>query len=139
MCYLLNGKLVLNNNLCCLCNSIEDYEHYFIQCTYYQSLWSFLEVKLKLIGIQKNIRILRYILLGYKIQDVNYREFNILLNIIGYVIYKAYHISDQKRKSINLIYLFKKELYFYDLCDKKLRNSEKTIKYNPTVKNFSFF
>ena len=104
-------------------NSIEDYEHYFIQCTYYQSLWSFLEVTLQLIGIQKNIRILRYILLGCKIQDVNYREFNILLNVIGYVIYKAYHISDQKRESINLIYLLKKELYFYDLCDKKLQKS----------------
>ena len=60
-----------------------------------------------------------------KIRDINYREFNILLNIIGNVIYKAYHISDQKRKRIlkNLIYLFKKELYFYDLCDKKLQKS----------------
>ena len=74
-------------------------------------------------GIQNNIRNLRYILLGYKIQDKNYRELNILLNIIGFVIYKTYHISEQKRKQVNIMCMFKKELYLYTQCDKTIHKN----------------
>ena len=82
-----------------------------------------IKVNLNSLGIQNNVRNLRYIFLGYKISDKNYREINILLNIIGFVIYKTYHISEQKRKSVNVMYIFKKELHLYTQCDKTVRKN----------------
>jgi hypothetical protein len=47
--------------------------------------------------------------LGYKIFDKSYYDFNYFLTIIGFSIYKAYYISEQKNKRLDVYSLFVRE------------------------------
>ena len=91
-------------------------QHYFIDCTYFRPFWNFLIEHFKKVGIENNMKKFKYIMIGYKIRDSNYKELNILLNVIGYTIYKVYHISEQKVKTVNVISIFKNELITYRRC-----------------------
>ena len=72
---------------------------------------------------KKLLKKLQYIVIGYKIRDKHYTELNILLNLIGFVIYKTYHLSDQKEKRLNVVNIFKHELFMYTCCNKNDSNS----------------
>ena len=75
------------------------------------------------IYFDKNFKKLQYIVIGYKIRDKHFTELNILLNLIGFVIYKTYHLSEQKEKRLNVVNIFKHELFMFTCCNKKYSNS----------------
>jgi hypothetical protein len=54
------------------------------------------------IGFKKNFVTLKHIVFGYKIFDKDYFDFNYLLAILGFSIYKAYYVSEQKTKQVNI-------------------------------------
>merc|ERR1712074_61483 len=62
-----------------------------------------------MLKIGSHIIQLRYLIFGYKIEDTNYYEINLILTIILYSIHKAYHISEQKTKNIDVFSIFKNE------------------------------
>ena len=59
-------------------------------------------------GIENDIT-LYHLVFGYKIFDKNYYDFNYFLTIIGFSIYKAYYISEQKTKRLDVYSLFVRE------------------------------
>ena len=67
---------------------------------------------------------LKNIVIGYKIHDEHYHLLNQLLTIISFVMYKAYYVSEQKTKQVNILNIKKKKknwenymftLYYYAL------------------------
>ena len=54
---------------------------------------------------------LNYFVLGYKIDNKNYYGINYLITLMIYSIHKAYHLSDQKGKNVNIFSLFKMEFF----------------------------
>jgi hypothetical protein len=59
-------------------------------------------------GIENDIT-LYHLVFGYKIFDKSYYDFNYFLTIIGFSIYKAYYISEQKTKRLDAYSLFVRE------------------------------
>ena len=59
-------------------------------------------------GIENDIT-LYHLVFGYKIFDKSYYDFNYFLTIIGFSIYKAYYISEQKTKKLDVYSLFVRE------------------------------
>ena len=53
----------------------------------------------KKVNFEINIS-LKYLVLGYKIFDKEYFDFNYILTILGYSIYKSHKVSEQKTKAI---------------------------------------
>jgi hypothetical protein len=45
---------------------------------------------------------LKHIVFGYKIFEKDYFDFNYFLAILGFSIYKAYYVSEQKTKQVNI-------------------------------------
>ena len=64
---------------------------------------------LKKVNFEINIS-LKHLVLGYKIFDKVYFDFNYILTILGYSIYKSYYVSEQKTKAIDVYSLFVREL-----------------------------
>jgi hypothetical protein len=63
---------------------------------------------LKKIGIENDIT-LYHLVFGYTIFDESYYHFNYFLTIIGFSIYRAYYISEQKTKRLDVYSLFVRE------------------------------
>ena len=70
--------------------------------------WESISKALSLCGISKNLRQLKYIVLGYKVPE--YNHVNILINLASYSIYKSYLISERRLKECNILCVFKNEL-----------------------------
>ena len=85
----------------------DNYKHYFIECRCVDSLWSLIDDILRKQNYNVQLRNLYFIVLGYKIVDTKYREFNILMSMIGYTIYKHYHISNRRTDNCSIVSLFK--------------------------------
>lgn len=121
---LLHRWKIEKNNLCKVCNSIENYEHYFIKCKYFDILWNKVTECLDIMNFRVNIRQLKYIVIGYKITYTNYEEINVLLTLVGYTIYKTYHVSEQKKKYTDPVSILQNEIkYFMSYTkSKKVKN-----------------
>jgi len=52
---------------------------------------------------------LYHLVFGYKIFDKSYYDFNYFLTIVGFSIYKAYYIYEQKTKRVDVYSLFVRE------------------------------
>ena len=63
----------------------------------------------KSLGIPNNIQTLRNIVIGYKIEQIDYMYINIIFSLIGFSIYKAYYASDCRQKHIDTFNIFKRE------------------------------
>ena len=87
---------------CNRCDVIETYEHVFIRCTAVNSCWEKFNSYLRTVGINKDLRSLRTIILGYKIEHSNYFFFNILLTLFGWSIYKTYFMSESRCKPCDI-------------------------------------
>ena len=109
------------NNMCNVCNIVEDYEHYFIGCTYFDAFWQKIIDSLKEMYYMINIKRLQYIVMGYKIVYTNYEGINVLLTIIGYAIYKTFHVSEQKRKYVNAVSILRREIEQYITYTRKFQ------------------
>ena len=53
---------------------------------------------------------LENIVLGYKVEIEEHKEVNLLLSLIGYVIYKHYHKTERRRNYRNIFLILKTEL-----------------------------
>ena len=60
-------------------------------------------------GISNNIQNLRNIVIGYKIEQIDYMYINIIFSPVGFSIYKAYYASDCRQKQIDTFNIFKQE------------------------------
>ena len=90
--------------LCIYCNEVEDYEHFFIKCRALSTFWSDIQTVFKRCGIQKHIKNINHIVLGYKIDQKEYNIVNIVLSQISYCIYKTYFMCERRTKPINIMY-----------------------------------
>lgn len=102
-------KMVENPN-CNICNIKETYEHVFLECPVVSEIWDILSQYLREIGIIKNLKSLRTIIIGYKIAYPGYFYLNTILAVFGFCIYKAYFISESRSKPFNIFNLFKTEI-----------------------------
>ena len=57
---------------------------------------------------------------GYKIFDKEYFDFNYILTILEYSIYKSHYVSEQKTKGIDVCNLFQKRITNKVKCMYKL-------------------
>ena len=78
------------NPLCNSCGQVENYYHFFIECEYIQNFKTKINQLLNHLGYNKEMITLKNIVVGYKIQDTQYKPINYLLTVIGYTIYKTY-------------------------------------------------
>ena len=105
---LLKKWKIAENNLCNFCNVEEDYYHYFIACDYLSNFWQNITRLLLKANIATSVT-LKDIVFGYKIFDEEYFYFNYFLTILSFSVYKAYYVSEQKTKEIDVYKLFTKE------------------------------
>jgi hypothetical protein len=98
----------MKNNLCNLCKIVEDYSHYFRTCIVFKDFWGKIKELLKKSGIENDIT-LYHLVFSNKIFDKSYYDLNYFLTIIGFSIYKAYYISEQKTKRLDVYSLFVRE------------------------------
>ena len=87
------------NSQCNVCGQDEDYLHYSISCSYLKEFGVKIKNFLKKATIE-NFVTLKHIVFGYKIFDKDYFDFNLFFNNLGFSIYKAYYISEQKIYSL---------------------------------------
>ena len=80
---------------CNFCDQDEDYLHYFISCPYLKEFWVKIQQILNKSKIENCVTI-KHIVFGYKIFDKDYFDLNYFLAILGFNIYKAYYVSEQK-------------------------------------------
>lgn len=86
----------------------ETYLHYFIECSYLKEFWEKIHILLSKCKMNFNIT-LKHLIFGYKIVYKEYYYFNYFLTIVSFSIYKAYYISEQKQKQVNVLAIFIKE------------------------------
>jgi hypothetical protein len=118
---------IANNTQCNFCGQDEDYLHYFISCPYLKEFWVKIQQMLKKSNIE-NFVTLKHIVFGYKIFDFNY-----FLTILGFSIYKAYYVSDQKTKQVNIYSLFVREYITRISQVQKLQNSKLLAKIRKNI------
>ena len=99
---------IANNSLCNHCTEDEDYKHYFLSCNFLKYFWVNIHDLLKRCNVQFSLK-LKHLVFGYKISDKNYFWLNYILTIIGFSIYKAYYVSEQKSKQIDVYRIFMNE------------------------------
>ena len=51
---LLSTWKISSNSLCKVCHVAEDYNHYFIECAFYEDLWKYVQLKLGQFYFGKN-------------------------------------------------------------------------------------
>jgi hypothetical protein len=64
-----------------------------------------------------------YFVFGYKIFDKNYYDLNYFLTIVGFSICKAYYISEQKTKRVDVYSLFGREYLQIYGANERIQNS----------------
>ena len=64
--------------------------------------------------IQHNMRDIKHIVLGYTFIYKEYTGINIIINLIGFCIFKSFVISEKRTTPYNIVKLFKYELFI--LC-----------------------
>ncbi len=87
---------IASNDQCNFCKE-EGYDHFFITCKYLKKFWEDKHKLLKNVKYETKI-VLKHLVLGYKISDANYNDFNYFLTLLAFSIYKAYYVSEQKKK-----------------------------------------
>ena len=115
---LLHNIIATNENLykwkitqtpdCQICACKQDYSHFFISCKAIDTFWGSISNTFQKCGFNKNMRQLKFIVIGYKTQE--YCQVNTILNLVSFSIYKSYYASDKRSKQINILCLFKNEL-----------------------------
>lgn len=108
---------ISNNEKCNVCDVVEDYNHFFIQCKYLEQFWVKIKELFLHLNLDEHVLSLPHLVFGYKITDESYNEINFLLTIIVFSIHKTYYLSNGKTKIINPFMIFKKEFRKqYETC-----------------------
>ena len=96
--------------LCNICNEIDNYDHFFTKCKYFENLRLKMHEIFTKIGYAKNMLQLENFVFGYKISENAYDNTNIFFTFMGYEIYKCYCMSEQRIKAIDLLNICKTDL-----------------------------
>ena len=89
--------------LCPICKEPETYMHLFIKCKAVETFWLKIENIFKLIGVNHNVKKLKNIIIGYKINSVEYYPINNVFALIAFVIYE--HTNEANAEQQKLTYL----------------------------------
>ena len=100
---------ITTDDLCEVCKVTENYDHLFIECPILNGLWARVNEAFTKCQINRPMNKLQYIVIGYKPGSNKYMEINLVLSLIGYAIFKAYCISDNRRKYIDVLFYVKLE------------------------------
>ena len=101
------------NPLCSLCSVPDNYQHFFIDCKFVNAFCKLMNHIIHSFGFRERMITLENITIGYKIYDPKFNEINTLLTLISFSIYKGYYSSELKTKQIDLMNIFRRELYLY--------------------------
>ena len=101
-------------------------------CSCLKEFWVKIQQILKKSNIE-NFVTLKHIVFGYKIFDKDYFDFNYFLTILGFSIYKAYYVSEQKTKQVNIYSLFVREYITRISQVQKLQNSKLLAKIRENI------
>ena len=82
----------------------ENYNLLFIECPILNGLCARVNEAFTKCQINRPMNKLQYIVIGYKPGSNKYMEINLVLSLIGYAIFKAYCISDNRRKYIDVLF-----------------------------------
>ena len=93
----------------CTCGEIESYKHLFIGCKEIKDFWNKINDLFIFCGINKNIKLLYNIVIGYKIDHPEYIDINRIFSLIGFSIYKTYFLSESRTKKVNCFSIFCQE------------------------------
>ena len=108
----------------CIDDQTESYKHLFIDCREIEEFWNKINDLFEHCGINKNMKKIYYIVIGYKIDNPEYININKILSLIGFSIYKTYFLSDSRNKKINCFSIFCQEFEEMSKCvDHNLRTS----------------
>ena len=80
-----------------------------MSCKYLSLFWEKVTELFKKVNFEISIS-LKHLVFGYKIFDKEYFNFNYILTILGFLIYKSYYVSEQKTKALDVCCLFVREL-----------------------------
>jgi hypothetical protein len=103
-----------------------------MSCPYLKEFWVKIQQILKKSNIE-NFVTLKHIVLGYKIFDKDYFDFNYFLTILGFSIYKAYYVSEQKTKQVSIYYLIVRDNITRISQVQTLQNSKLLAKIRETI------
>ena len=101
-------------DICRKCGECDDIEHFFVTCKGLDHLWHDVSSNFKRIGVTENLRTTLCMVLGHRLNQEEYTEVNFILTILGYSIFKAYCLSENRREYINMSSLFFNDLKFYN-------------------------
>jgi exonuclease III len=99
-----------NNPYCNVCQEIENYEHFFLKCKSIEPFLTKISNVFMQCGFNETIISIKSFVIGYKISHRSYRDVNIILNIIGFSIYKSYYQCDKRKHKICIEDTFSYEL-----------------------------
>jgi hypothetical protein len=89
---------------------------------FFQKVFGEITEELRKSGIENDI-ILYHFVFGYRIFDKNYYDLNYFLTIVGFSILKAYYISEQKTKRVDVYSLFGREYLQIYGANERIQNS----------------
>ena len=98
--------------MCFRCDQVDSYQHFFIDCKVLSQFWHSVYEILGKIGITIKFK-LRHIVIGYKINDMEYDNLNLILTVLGFSIYKAFYMSEERKKYVDTLKIFKTEFNAY--------------------------
>ena len=101
------------NPFCYFCGQEDNYEHFFLKCSFNKKFLNEIKSLMKKLGYNKDMLSMKNIAIGYKISDKEYYDINTLLTLISYTIYKGYYVSEQRKNIINLNSIFKNLLLMH--------------------------
>jgi hypothetical protein len=103
---LLKQWRIVNNSDCLVCKEKENYKHFYFDCKYNKKYWQEVKQMTTNLYIEDHVFNLESLVCGYKIYDQAYFDLNLLITLIFFSIYKAYYISNQKQKKVDIFKFF---------------------------------
>ena len=112
--------------ICSWCDKVDSYQHFFIDCKLVTKFWKSVYEIFGKTGIKTKFK-LKHIVVGYKINDMEYDNVNLILTILGFSIYKAFYMSEQRKKSVDTMKIFKTEFNVYFECITKINVNKSNL------------
>jgi hypothetical protein len=107
---LLKQWRIVNNSDCLVCKEKENYKYFYFDCKYNKKYWQEVKKRTTNLYIGDHVFNLESLVFGYKIYDQAYFDLNLLITLIFFSIYKAYYISNQKQKKVDIFKIVKDEV-----------------------------
>jgi hypothetical protein len=101
---------IVNNSDCLVCKEKENYKHLYLYCKYNKKYWQEVKTMTTNLYIGDHVFNLESLVFGYTIYDQAYFDLNLLITLIFFSLYKAYYISNQKQKKVDIFKIFKDEV-----------------------------